>query len=345
MQHPAPPPLPQAPPLTAEAAARWRSARTAHRWELRRLAFVPLALMLLLAVGPHGPELPDAPHWYASADAVLAALLLQALALTARPGRLPLLPYALLAVLGYAPGAAPDGPFHRIPLLAEAALAALLTVAAVGRHRARRRLAALLGPEVPYPWTLAGQPSPFLQDPDPPVGRQCSGALLLAAAAVLQLTFPALLVVSAGLAGTGLVALASAAEAVRLRRSLADRPGAPALRVDLQEEYVPQVGAVGGEPLWELSFQEWRHWQDGRWQVRAAPEAADGPDDEDDEDDDEDCGCGDQLPGPPRPALLYQGPDGRRAQLLVHSWPTPDGTAWVAALTRPEVRPGGSWSD
>ncbi|GAA3045960.1 hypothetical protein GCM10020229_66540 [Kitasatospora albolonga] len=341
MHHPAPP-LPDAPPLTPEAAARWRAAHPAHRWDSRHLAWLPLALLVLVAVGPHGAELPDAPHWYDSADAVLAALLLQALALTARPHGLPLATYALFPLLWYAPGA-PDGPVRWILVLTEAALAALLTVAALSRRRARRQLAALMGPEVPYPWTLAGQPSPFAGTSTPPLGRVVFGAVVLVGATVLQLTVPALLVVTTGLAGIGSVSLASAAKATRLRHSLVHRTGAPALRVLYQPGYGPQVGPLSGDPLWELTIHEEHPWTDGRWQTWPDSLTIETPALEDEE---EDCDCDERQDyGPPRPALLYQGPDTRHAQLLVASRPTPEGPAHWASLATPEVRPGRTWSD
>ncbi|MFI5532233.1 hypothetical protein ACIA8O_27240 [Kitasatospora sp. NPDC051853] len=335
MLHPAPP-LPDAPPLTPEAAARWRSARTAHRWDSRRLGLLPLGLILLLLVVPTGPEFDEAPHWYASVDAVVAALLLQALALRARPRGLPLAAYALLPLLWYAPGA-PDGAALWVLLLAEAALAALLTVAALGRRRARRQLAELMGPEVPYPWTLAGHPSPFADHPSPPAGRVVLGAVLLAGAAALQLADPTVLVVTAGLAGLGLVCLASAAKAVRIRRALVRRPGAPALRVLFQPGYGPQAGPLAGPPLWELTLHEEHVWEDGRWLPWPGTTV---PEDDEEEDD---CDCDEAVDyGPPVPALLYQGPDGPHAQLLVRPHPATD--EWSAWLATPDVRPGNAWS-
>ena len=327
------PPLPTPPPLTAEAADRWHAARTAHQWESRWLVLLPLALFVLVAVRDDGLDVADAPRWYESADVLLAALVAQALALLARPRALPLAALALLPLVWYIPGV-PDELTRWTLMLSQAALAALLIAAALGRQRARQQLADLMGPEVPYPWTAAGQPSPFAENPARPVGRRVAGLLLLGPAVAAPIYDPSLLVTATGVGGAGVILLASAAKAVRIRHSLAERPGAPALRVLFQSDGGPKAGPVLGGAQWELTMREQYTWADDRWTEGEA-------------DDGDASRLGTDTP---QPALLYQGPDGPYAQLLV--LPPTDGPgptsnpgttgAWTAVVCAPEVRPANS---
>ncbi|MFD5919474.1 hypothetical protein ACFVYP_37070 [Kitasatospora sp. NPDC058201] len=340
------PPLPTAAPLTAEAAERWHAARAAHRWDSRWLVLLPVALFVLVAARADGLDVAGAPRWYESADVVLAALVAQALALLARPRGLPLTALALIPVGWYVPGV-PDELTRWALTLAQAALAALLITAALGRQRARQQLTDLMGPEVPYPWTAAGQPSPFAEHPVRPVGRRVVGLVLLGPAVTAPLFDPSLLVTAAGVGGTGVILLASAAKAVRVRHSLTERPGAPAVRVLFQFDGGPKAGPFFGGPRWELTLREQHTWADGRW-------GGEGVADEDDEDEDDDEGETDgeeaygPVAGPPLPALLYQGPDGPYAQLLVLPPEDDPGTGnpgttgtWTAVVCAPEVRPAG----
>ncbi|MFC8454254.1 hypothetical protein [Kitasatospora sp. NPDC057223] len=328
------PPLPTPPLLTAEAADCWHAARTAHRWDSRWLVLLPLALFVLVAVRDDGLDVADAPRWYESADVLLAALVAQALALLARPRALSLAALALLPVSWYLPGV-PDELTRWTLVLSQAALAALLIAVALGRQQARQQLTDLMGPEVPYPWTAAGQPSPFAEHPVRPVGRRVAGLLLLGPAVAAPLFDPSLLVTATGVGGAGVILLASAAKAVRVRHSLAQRPGAPALRVLFQCDGGPKAGPLLGGAQWELTVREQHTWTDGRW-------AGEGEADDGNESTNGDA----HGPGidTPQPALLYQGPDGPYAQLLVLS-PTdgPGSTGvWTAVVCAHEVRPASS---
>ncbi|BFV58982.1 hypothetical protein KCMC57_up40860 [Kitasatospora sp. CMC57] len=399
-------------PFTAEAAARWRAARTARRWDNRWLVLVPLGLCLVAMIRAGAPVVcspaqPCVQDW--AGDLVAAGLLGEALVLLARPQGQVLVPYALLPVVWYLPEGLPDQVSRWVVLIGQALLAWLLTVVEVGRRRARQQLAEQMGPEVPYPWTAAGEPSPFAAHPLRPTGRRVLGWLLLGTAVLLlglglhreavsderaagaelvqgtvrssdefgdttlsyrlpedQVvrfvdlevwwdavpapgdTLPLLadqdgwarfagdpydptvwLMTATVVGGGGLIALASAAKAVRIRRGF-DRPGAPALRVLVRTgDSGASVGPLSGAPLWKLRMHETLGWDDDTWT---------GEEDEDDEDTV-------HLEGPVE-ALLYQGPDGSSAQLLVRSseadgspestWPP---VHWWALVCAPEVRP------
>ncbi|MER5862754.1 hypothetical protein [Kitasatospora sp. NPDC002040] len=416
---PADPPLPSGVPFTVEAAERWRAARTAHRWESRWLALLPLGLCLFAMVAAGVPAVcsplqPCEQDW--TEDLVAVALLAEALVLLARPRGQVLVPYGLLPLVWYLPQGLPDGPSRWVVLIGQALLAWLLTVVEVGRRRARQQLADLMGPEVPYPWTAAGGPSPFGADPVRPTVRRMGGLLLLGTAVlllglgldrqavsderaadaqpvqgtvlssdedgstVLRYALPGdpvvrsvelevwwdatpqpgdtlpLLADQDGWArlagdpydptvwamgatvvgGVGLIALASAARAVRIRRGF-DRPGAPALRVLVHPHPSEEaVGPVLGMPLWKLNTREIRSWHEGVW--------SEGPVAEYDEEEDE--GEDAPPPGEPVEALLYQGPDGASAQLLVRPWvvgDSPDDVGgppvdWLALVCTPEVQ-------
>ncbi|WP_457032031.1 hypothetical protein [Kitasatospora sp. P5_F3] len=415
------PPLPSGVPFTADAADRWRAARTAHRWDSRWLVLLPVGLCLFAMVSAGLPAVcspvqPCEQNWVE--DLVAVALLAEALVLLARPRGQVLVPYALLPMVWYLPEGLPDGPSRWVVLLGQVLLAWLLTVVEAGRRRARQQLVDLMGPEVPYPWTAAGGPSPFATEPVRPTGRRVLGWLLLGTAALLlglglyrqavsderaagaqpvqgtvlssddvgdtTLRYrlpdetadrsaelevwwdvtpqqgdtlplladqdgwvrlagdpydPTVWVMAATLTGGfGLIVLASAARAVRTRRGF-DRSGAPALRVLVQqEESGEQVGPLSGAPLWQLNANEIYSWHEGVWAHGAVVEH-----DEDDED----------LVPPVGPveALLYQGPDGPSAQLLVRPWKAGDSqdvgwppVDWLAVLCTPDARPLDQWA-
>ncbi|KQV17562.1 MULTISPECIES: hypothetical protein [unclassified Kitasatospora] len=410
------PPLPSGVPFTADAADRWRAARTAHRWDSRWLVLLPLGLCLFAMVRAGLPAVcspvqPCEQNW--AEDLVAVALLAEALVLLARPRGQVLVPYALLPMVWYLPEGLPDGPSRWVVLLGQVLLAWLLTVVEAGRRRARQQLVDLMGPEAPYPWTAAGGPSPFAADLVRPTGRRVLGWLLLGTAVLLlglglyrqavsderaagaQLvqgtvlssddagdttlryrlpdeaadrsaeldvwwdvtpqqgdTLPLLAdqdgwvrlagdpydptvwVMAATLTGgAGLIALASAARAVRLRRGF-DRPGAPALRVLAHPtESDELVGPLSGAPLWKLSTQE----------IRSRQDEAGAPDHVEEDEEEEFA-----YPADPMEALLYQGPDGEFAQLLVRSWEADDSSDvsrppvdWTAVVCTPDVRPRG----
>ncbi|MFD0572019.1 hypothetical protein ACFQ0T_25895 [Kitasatospora gansuensis] len=408
------PPLPSGVPFTAVAADRWRAARAAQRWDSRWLVLLPLGLCLFAMVRAGlpavcSPAQPCGQDW--AGDLVAAALLGEALVLLARPQGQVLVPYALLPVVWYLPEGLPDEPSRWAVLIGQALLAWLLTVVEVGRRRARQQLADLMGPEVPYPWTAAGGPSPFAADPVRATGRRVLGWLLLGTAVLLlglglyrqaasderaagaQLvqgtvlssddvgdttlryrlpgdqdvrsaelevwwdaapqpgdTLPLLadedgwvrlagdpydptvwLMSATVVGGVGLIALASATRAVRIRRGF-DRPGAPALRVlAYPSEDAEAVGPLSGVPFWSLSAQGISCWHEGVWARSPVVE----------HDEDEDF----EHPEGPVEALLYQAPDGASAQLLVRPWTAGDSpdiswppVDWLAVVCAPGVR-------
>ncbi|MFE2917972.1 hypothetical protein [Kitasatospora indigofera] len=160
----------------------------------------------------------------------------------------------------------------------------------------------------------------------------------------------------------GLLLLGSASRWVRIRRGLGE-PCAPALAVLVQPDGrgsllvrpVDGDGTAEGRPLWRLRAAESYAWSERRGWREDAPR--DGDDEDDDEGDDEDGGDdgreeyeeGDgaehehaAAAGPARrpvPAVLYRGPDGPYAQLLVRprmpmAGPEPD---WLAVVCREDV--------
>ncbi|GAA3022170.1 hypothetical protein GCM10020229_36950 [Kitasatospora albolonga] len=132
------------------------------------------------------------------------------------------------------------------------------------------------------------------------------------------------------LGSVGLVVLGSSARSVRLIRDLA-APGAPALRVvhhpDGDEEV---VGPEGGGPLWRLSTRQYLGWNGTAWvPLGDFPLHWEGEED--------------RPPGL-RTALLYQGPDGASAPVLVRRWSHHDDREgvleldWIAVVCTPQVK-------
>ncbi|MFI6445375.1 hypothetical protein [Kitasatospora sp. NPDC050543] len=183
------PPLPAAPPLTAAAATGWRAARTVWVLDGRWPALVPVAFFLLAgALEPAAticaPDRPCPVSW-GSALATYAVIA-EAILLLARPRLVALVPPIVLTLLWYLP----DGPQNDIcrwtALLVHGLLAAVLIGAELGRRRARQQLDALMGPAVPYPWTVAGSPCP-VDAPSRRPGRRILGWLLITLAVLLAL--------------------------------------------------------------------------------------------------------------------------------------------------------------
>ncbi|OKJ17329.1 hypothetical protein [Kitasatospora sp. CB01950] len=184
--HP-PPPLPAAPPLTLAAADQWRAARVWPRLESRWLALLPAVTVLLAIALDRTPERCDAwqscvvPYAESAAPAVLLA---EFLVLWLRPRGNWAVPAVVGPLLWFLPNALPGPWLPTVACAAHLALAGALYRVAAGRRRARAQLATLMGPSVPYPWTLAGGDSPF----GPPVApriRQVLAALLAVGAVVL----------------------------------------------------------------------------------------------------------------------------------------------------------------
>ncbi|MFC9331503.1 hypothetical protein [Kitasatospora sp. NPDC057015] len=189
------PVLPAAPPLTSAAAARWRAARTSWPLEGRRLdgrwlALVPLGFIMLAgalepvasACSPDRPCLPSWPSALATFSVVAEVVLL-----LARPRGLALVPVAVAAGLWYLPGGLENGICRWAALATQGFLAVVLIGAELGRRRARHQLDVLMGTPEPYPWTLAGVPSP-VPPPRRPRGRRLLGRLLIALGVLLALT-------------------------------------------------------------------------------------------------------------------------------------------------------------
>ncbi|KDN84995.1 hypothetical protein [Kitasatospora cheerisanensis] len=183
------PPLPAAPALTLAAADQWRAARVWRRLESRWPVLLPLLTGLLAVTVDDTPE--HCGTWQPCTvpygeSAAPAVLLVELLVLLLRPRGSWAVPAAAGLALWFLPDALP-GPW--LPLVACAAhlgTAAALHRVAVGRRRARAQLATLMGPPVPYPWTLLGGDSPFDQPAAPRI-RRLLAALLGAGAAVLLL--------------------------------------------------------------------------------------------------------------------------------------------------------------
>ncbi|MGW4898604.1 hypothetical protein ACWEQL_41190 [Kitasatospora sp. NPDC004240] len=411
MFHPAPP-LPAAPLLTDEAAERWLGVRTGQRLDSRWLALVPL-LVCVVAMGQAartpllcGPAHPCGQSW--AEEVVAAVLLSEAVALAARPRGLVLVPAALLPLIWYVPDGLPGQVSRWVALAAHAGLLVVLARGGFGRRAARQRLADLMGPRRPYPWTLAGAPAPKLPRP---TGRLLLGALLLGLAAVSVLTgldrqsdsdaraaraeavpgrvlsadefgdtrveyrlpgeerprtgevevywdvypkpgdtLPLLadrdgwvrphgdaydptvwLMTATVLGSLGLVTLGSAARSVRLHKSLA-APGAPVLRVVHHPHRSEELtGPEGGGPLWALNSLAHLGWNGTAWvplgDLTTLPRDTEA-----------------DRPNGPQAALLYQGPDGTSAQVLVRGRSEPDDDEeipeldWVAVLCTPQAK-------
>ncbi|MET9617822.1 hypothetical protein [Kitasatospora indigofera] len=189
------PALPAAPPLTSAAAARWRAARTSwpperRRLDSRLLALVPVAFIVLAsALEPVASACTPAQPCVQSWPSALAtfSVFAEVILLLARPRGLALVPVAVAAGLWYLPGGLQNELCRWTALAAHGFLAVVLIGAELGRRRARHQLDVLMGTPEPYPWTLAGVPSPV----PPPArrgGRLLLGRLLVAAGVLLALT-------------------------------------------------------------------------------------------------------------------------------------------------------------
>ncbi|MFJ5232784.1 hypothetical protein ACIQBJ_23165 [Kitasatospora sp. NPDC088391] len=184
-----PPPLPAAPALTLAAADQWRSARVWRRLESRWLALLPVLTVVLAGAADELPAACDrlnacaVPYGEGLAQALLLAELL---VLLVRPRGSFAVPALVGPALWLLPDALPGTAVRTAALLAHLAVAAALYRVATGRRRARAQLASLMGPPVPYPWTLLGGEEPNPR-PAPPRLRRLlaallgTGALLLAA--------------------------------------------------------------------------------------------------------------------------------------------------------------------
>ncbi|GGV46299.1 hypothetical protein GCM10010495_74820 [Kitasatospora herbaricolor] len=189
------PALPAAPPLTSAAAARWRAARTSwpperRRLDSRLLALVPVAFIVLAtALEPVASACTAAQPCVQSWSSALAtfSVFAEVVLLLARPRGLALVPVAVAAGLWYLPGGLENEVCRWTALACQGFLALVLIGAELGRRRARHQLDVLMGTPEPYPWTLAGVPSPV----PPPArrgGRRLLGRLLVAAGVLLALT-------------------------------------------------------------------------------------------------------------------------------------------------------------
>ncbi|MGW4647736.1 hypothetical protein [Kitasatospora sp. NPDC004289] len=132
------------------------------------------------------------------------------------------------------------------------------------------------------------------------------------------------------LTALGLVVLGSSTRSVRLVRDLAG-PGAPVLTVvhhpDGEEEL---VGPEGGAPLWRLSTRQYLGWNGTAWvPLDDFPLHWEGEA---------------ERPSGLRTALLYQGPDGASAPVLVRRWTARDDRDgvleldWIAVVCTPQVK-------
>ncbi|MFG2697380.1 hypothetical protein [Kitasatospora sp. NPDC048407] len=185
-EYPAPP-LPAAPALTLAAADQWRAARVWQRLNSRWLALLPAVTVVLAIAFDRTPDRCDSlractvPYAESAAPAVL---LVEFLALLLRRRTSFVVPAAAGLLLWFLPNALPG------PWLPTAACAAHLLAAAAlyredaGLRRAEAQLATLMGPPMPYPWTLRGADSP-IDPPSRPRVRHILAALFGAAAVVL----------------------------------------------------------------------------------------------------------------------------------------------------------------
>ncbi|MFJ1797000.1 hypothetical protein [Kitasatospora griseola] len=183
------PPLPVAPALTLAAADQWRAARVWRRLESRWPAVLPV-LTVVLAIG-----VDDTPERCAALractvpyaeSAAPAVLLVEFLVLLLCPRGSFAVPAVTGVLLWLLPNALPGPWLPTVACAAHLAVAAALYRVAAGRRRARAQLVALMGPPVPYPWTMLGGESPF-EPPSAPLGRRILAGLLGAGAAVLLL--------------------------------------------------------------------------------------------------------------------------------------------------------------
>ncbi|MCX5212597.1 hypothetical protein OG689_25475 [Kitasatospora sp. NBC_00240] len=189
------PALPDAPPLTAAAASRWRAARTLwpperRRLDSRLLALVPVAFIVLAtALEPVASACTPAQPCVQSWPSALAtfSVFAEVILLLARPRGLALVPLAVAAGLWYLPGGLQNEICRWTALGSQGFLAVVLIGAELGRRRARHQLDVLMGTPEPYPWTLAGVPSP-VPPPTRRGGRRVLGRLLVAVGVLLALT-------------------------------------------------------------------------------------------------------------------------------------------------------------
>ncbi|RKE19359.1 hypothetical protein [Streptomyces sp. TLI_171] len=187
MAEPSSPPLPAVPALTLAAADQWRAARVWRRVEGRWLVLLPLLTMLLAVVVDDLPTSCERLDGCAVpfGEGIAAALLwAEALVLLVRPRGSFAVPAAVGALVWWLPDALPGAGVRWAALVAHLAVAGALYRVAAGRRQARAQLVALMGPPVPYPWTLLGHGSP-VEPPPRPVVRRVLAALLGAAAVLL----------------------------------------------------------------------------------------------------------------------------------------------------------------
>ncbi|RKT17612.1 hypothetical protein BX285_1993 [Streptomyces sp. 1114.5] len=183
------PPLPSAAPLTAAAAIRWRTARTAWRLDSRWLALAPVAFVVLAtAVEPDTGRCSAQAICRDTWGSALAAwsVLAEIVLLAAKVRVRALVPPVVLVLLWYLPQGLVTPLARWSAVLLQLLLTAVLLAAEAGRRRARQQLDELMAPPVPFPWTAAGAPSPVHRD-GPPVLRRTLGALLLVAAVAVPL--------------------------------------------------------------------------------------------------------------------------------------------------------------
>ncbi|MFD8483849.1 hypothetical protein [Kitasatospora sp. NPDC059673] len=181
------PPLPAAPALTLAAADQWRAARVWPRLHSRWLALLPVVTVVVAMVIDRTPERCDSwrsctvPYAESAAPAVL---LVEFLVLLLRRNTGFVVPAVVGLLLWFLPNALP-GPWLPVAACAaHLAAAAALYRAEAGHRRAEAQLATLMGPSVPYPWTLRGGDSP-IDPPAVPQVRRILAALFGAGAVVL----------------------------------------------------------------------------------------------------------------------------------------------------------------
>lgn len=175
------PPLPAAPGLTLAAADQWRAARVWRRLESRWLALLPGGTFVLAAAAddplPRSCDVLDACAVSLGETVAVALVLVEALVLLARPRGSALVPAVVGLLLWFLPDALPGTAVRLAVTGAHLAVAAALHRVAAGRRRARTQLAALMGPPVPYPWTLLDQEAP-LGPAGRPTARRTLAAVL-----------------------------------------------------------------------------------------------------------------------------------------------------------------------
>ncbi|WP_033822697.1 hypothetical protein [Kitasatospora sp. MBT63] len=185
--HTAPPPLPDAPALTTDAAATWRSGRVWQWLDSRWVALLPVMVVVVAVASDASGSCPTpascaSDRWQGAAAVQL--LIIEAVVLLAKVRRRAAFVTVVGALLWLLPSGLPNQSTRLTAIVAHALVAAVLFRAEAARRRVRQQLDALMGPPVAYPWTAAGSAHPG-GGPGRSRVRGVLAGLLIAASAVL----------------------------------------------------------------------------------------------------------------------------------------------------------------